>query len=142
MRIRKMIRNFHELEDSNGDQETEQLCEKAIRACRRVYECIVVVLVLFNVFLYEKVQFFLPVVYESHDTYNWFSFVYFIHAFHCVVYVNGVVSIELLPVISVLKLERLVALLCRRMKEVTSADLRENERKLDECIKFHVKVLK
>jgi hypothetical protein len=143
MRVKKMVRNFHELKGADeGKQETEELCGDAIKVNRGVFGLIFLVLVFFNVFCYEKIRFFLPVVYESQETYNWFSLVYFFHVCHCVVYINGVVSIELLPIISVLKLEGLVASLCRRMEEMTSGNLRENERKLDECIKFHVKVLK
>jgi hypothetical protein len=138
-----MIRNFNELGGANGGEDYNELCDNVIKSSYRVYLMIIsITLVFLNVFVYEKVQFFLPVVYEAADKYSWFSFVYFVYFLHCVVFINIVISIDVLPTISVLKLEGLVALLCRRMNEVTSGDQRENERRLDECIKFHVKVLK
>jgi hypothetical protein len=142
-KIRKMIRNFHELQKNGGEiGECKRLCERAIEFCRRIFIFIFFILLGFNVFFYEKVQFFVPVIYEKQGIYDWISIIYFIHVLHCIIYVYITISIELLPMISVLKLEGLVASLCRRMEEVTSGDLRENEQKLDECIKFHVKVLK
>jgi hypothetical protein len=76
------------------------------------------------------------------NEYNWLSFMFAVYFFHILIYINGAISLELLPIISILKLEGLVELLCRKMKIVTRGNVEENERKLNECIKLHVKILK
>jgi hypothetical protein len=143
MKIRKMIRYFHELANVKGGEDREKLFDRIIKAFNGVYVANMLVLYLVvNVLIYDKVHFFIPVVYEAADKYSWFSFMYFVYFLHCVVFITIVISIDVLPIISVLKLEGLVASLRRKMEEMTSGDLRENEQKLDDCIKFHVKVLK
>jgi hypothetical protein len=141
MKIKRMIRNFHEMKDKRGSK-YKKLCGRIITSITIMF-CFSITLHSFlNVFVNEKVHFYLPVIYEQQGIYDWSSLIYLVYVLHCILFASGVVSIELLPIVSVLKLEGLVASLCCRMEEMTSGDLGENERKLDECIKFHVKVLK
>jgi hypothetical protein len=141
-KVIQMIEIFCDLEDTSVNDERNKLCVGITQRFKRAYAIITVLLTILNVFVYEKVQFFVPVVYEAADKYSWFSFVHLFYLHHCAAFITIAISIDVLPIISVLKLEGLVASLCRRIEEVTSGNLRENEQKLDDCIKFHVKVLK
>jgi hypothetical protein len=139
--IAEMIDNFHDLEDAEGDK-CRKICDSIIRKFRKGFMAITLTLTFCNMIFFEKVLFLLPVAYEKADTYDFFSFICLVYFIHIVTYISGAISMELLPVISILKLEGLVTSLCAKIKDVTSRNLRENERKLDECMEYQAKVLK
>jgi hypothetical protein len=141
-KIKKMIRNFHEFQDMTQESECDKLCGESIQRVRRVFTAVVPIIVLYNAVIIGENNFVVPVIYGPAESINSFPFSYLIYIIHALVFAQGVASIELLPIISVLKLEGLVASLCQKMKQVTSENFHENEKKLDSCIKFHVEILK
>jgi hypothetical protein len=141
MKIRRMIRNFYELGGSKNS-ECSEICAKIIKRIRRIFTALVPAIMIYNSFIIKKNKYFVPVFYRPWEATDGFSFTYFVYVLHCLVYAQGVISVELLPIISVLKLEGLVVSLCSQMKEITSGTPLENEKKLNRCIKFHVEILK
>ena len=141
MKIRKLIKKFHELE-SPVENKYKRKCDKIILSMRVVFLTAGTILICSNVFYYKKVQIFIPTLYDDQADYEWFSFVYLIHVIHSFTYVFGVLAVELLPVISILKFEGLIEQLCEKIKAVTCGNSLENEKYLDECIKFHVDLIK
>jgi hypothetical protein len=136
-KIRKFIRSFFELKCSIKDDEW---IEKFINAYKRIP--IVFTSITAATIFYSNRNFFIPVIYEDPEKFESSLCLCIIYIFHCALYFYGVIAIELLPIVSVLKLEGLVAYLCQKIEQVTSGNLQENEKKLDNCIKFHAEILK
>jgi hypothetical protein len=140
-KIRKMIRNLHELEGSK-ESDSKNLCDWVIRHFRRNVTIWVLVIFLWNTLILRRNYFVVPVVYETRENLDSLSILYGVYILHLLTYVQGLISVDLLPIISVLKLEGLLSSLCQRLMEITSKNQLENEKKLDRCIKFHVEILK
>lgn len=138
--IREMIKVFHDLKSSR-EQKSSKFCDKLIKAYRVLYLVVITIFSIFNIFLSDRVKFFLPTIYESAARGLWFPVIYFFHIIHFIIYILVVISIDLLPIVSILKLQGLVPLLCEKVKEVTNGNKSENEKNLDECISFHVEII-
>lgn len=138
--IAKMIEVFRELGDP-CEVFFNKLCSELIKAYRVAVIVVVIAFLILNIISTGQVSFFLPTLYENIAHGFGFPLVYFIHILHCIIYILVVISIDLLLVISVIKLQGLVGLLCQKMKGVTDGDQFENEKKLDDCMFLHVKVI-
>lgn len=116
-----------------------ELCDKAIKAFRLIFFVASTCLILVNVSSSDAPYFIVPMYF------NYFGNPYLLFATnvaHYYLLVLIVISIELLPIISVLKLGGLVAVLCDQLKELNSTNLDENERNLDECIELHSNIIR
>lgn len=114
------------------------LCSKLIKAYTLILVIISACLVIVNVFFNREFHTIIPAFFNrfGHPYVNFFlSFAQFF------IFVSIVISLDLMPIISVLKVEALVATLCDQLKHLTSTNLPENEKKLKKCIKLHIKII-
>lgn len=115
------------------------LCTKLIRAYRVLYIIISSSLLAINTFLNKNSGYILPTMYNELAA-PWI--IYPINLTHYIAIMYITVSIDLLPIITILKQEALVVLLSAKVKNLTCGNVVENEKALDECIDLHVIIVK
>lgn len=136
-----MIDCFGNMQETNNVAflKISSLCNKLIRAYRLLYIIISSSLLMMNSFLTENPDYILPTLYNNLAA-PWF--IYPINLIHFVVIIYITVSIDLLPIITILKQEALVVALSTKVKKLTCGNVAENEKTLDDCFVLHIKIVK
>lgn len=138
--IISMIDELYNLNDQDNaiSKTFTKLCSKLIRTYRSLFLIISVGLITVNLFLNSEFQSIVPVFIHCFGNHYLNFFLSFAQFF---IFLYIVISLDLLPIISVLKLEALVAVLCNQLKLLTTSSLTENEKKLKKCIELHIKII-
>lgn len=136
-RIKAMVEDFSAA--NVQDKTINELCSKAIRSYRRLFMAVGICLTVVHGILSENVHGFMPAVYNE---FAQGYLMFLVNLIHYIVLVNLTIAIDLIPTVSILKLQAIVISLCTQTKEVTSGSIDSNEKRLDECISLHVDVIK
>lgn len=135
-KIRSMISDLAKTNVQN--ESINALCSKLIKVFRGVTSFTAILLAIVNGILRDEVQYIMPAIYNSLGK-NYLIFT--INLIHYIVIIQFVISLDLFPVFSILKLQAIVISLCAKIKHVTSGSKEENEKSLDECIELHADVI-
>lgn len=120
------------------DEKTNRLCSRLIKLFTGVFSLVVISLVIVNTILSDQIHCVMPAIYNGLGN----IFVIFsINLIHYIIILRLLLAVDLVPIVSILKLHAIIITLCSKVKQVTSGSNEENEKSLDECIKMHIDVI-
>lgn len=133
--LRNMIEDFHSCLSVDGavSEPASVLCDKLIAKYKIFILVPATILILTTTILSIQNNCAAPSLYKYC---RWKSFIISLNSLCLEIGAIVVISTDLLPIISMLKLEAIVTILCRKIEK-----LDDNERNLDDCIQFHSRII-
>lgn len=133
--LRNMIEDFHSCLSVDGavSEPDSVLCDKLIAKYKIFILVPATILILTTTILSIQNNCAAPSLYKYC---RWKSFIISLNSLCLEIGAIVVISTDLLPIISMLKLEAIVTILCRKIEK-----LDDNERNLDDCIQFHSRII-
>jgi hypothetical protein len=139
-KLKAMIQSFRSSIYKNEDVSKHfgNLCMKIIK----FYWTLNLILVLVAIVLYtifsERIICILPAFYEDYGEEH---LIFGINLVHSAIFLPLVISVDLLPIIGILKFEAVVKSFCIKMESLTNGSLAKNEQNLDRYIKIHIDII-